>query len=139
MRRALDIRPTYSYGHYLLGLILLARRDREGALLEMQQETQEDGKRQGLAIVYYALGRKAESDAARRNASKGRRTKRIRDRRRLWIPRPERRSDAWLECAYAQKDPYLYSISRDSLLKHPESDPRYKAFLKKMNLPDGDR
>jgi hypothetical protein len=44
----------------------------------------------------------------------------------------------WLERAYAQKDPYRYTISRDSLLKAIESDPRYKAFLRKMNLPGGD-
>jgi TolB-like protein/Flp pilus assembly protein TadD len=63
-RRALDIRPTIGYGHYNLGLILLARGDRDAALLEMQQEPIDEGKRQGLAIAYYALGRKLESDAA---------------------------------------------------------------------------
>lgn len=41
----------------------------------------------------------------------------------------------WLDRAYAQKDGGLYSIKRDSLLKGLEGDPRYKAFLKKMNLP----
>ena len=64
MRRALDIRPTFGYGHYNLGLVLLERGDRDAALLEMQQETNDVGKQEGLAIVYYALGRKAESDAA---------------------------------------------------------------------------
>ena len=43
MRRALDIRPTFGYGHYILGLVLLERGDRDAALLEMQQETIDDG------------------------------------------------------------------------------------------------
>jgi hypothetical protein len=42
----------------------------------------------------------------------------------------------WLERAYAQKDAYLYSVRRDSLLKNLEGDPRYKAFLHKMNFPE---
>ena len=32
MRRALDIRPTYAYGHFILGPVLLERGDRDGAL-----------------------------------------------------------------------------------------------------------
>ncbi len=34
------------------------------ALVEVQQETVEDAQRAGMAIVYQALGRKADSDAA---------------------------------------------------------------------------
>ena len=40
----------------------------------------------------------------------------------------------WLELAYTQKAPYLYIIK--SNFKALESDPRYRAFLKKMNLPE---
>ena len=35
-----------------------------------------------------------------------------------------------------QKDPSLYLFKGDPLLKNLESDPRHKAFLRKMNLPD---
>ena len=44
--------------------VLLGGGDREAALLEMQQETADDAQQAGLAIVYVALARKAESDAA---------------------------------------------------------------------------
>jgi hypothetical protein len=64
MRRALDNRPTSAYGHYNRGLILLTRGDRDGALREMQQETIAAGKQQGLALVYYAPGRKVDADTA---------------------------------------------------------------------------
>jgi len=42
----------------------------------------------------------------------------------------------WLERAYKFRDEDLYSIKDDPLLKNLESDPRYKAFLRKMNLPE---
>ena len=35
-----------------------------------------------------------------------------------------------------QKDPSLYLFKGDPLLKNLESDPRHKAFLRKMNLPE---
>ena len=44
----------------------------------------------------------------------------------------------WLDLAYAQKDSgMLPLIKGDAMFKKIESDPRYKAFLKKMNLPEG--
>jgi hypothetical protein len=42
----------------------------------------------------------------------------------------------WLDLAYTQRDPYLYSIKGEPTLKNLEVDPRYGAFLKKMNLPE---
>lgn len=42
----------------------------------------------------------------------------------------------WLDLAYAEKDSSLYMIRGDPPLKNLEADPRYKAFLKKMNWPD---
>jgi hypothetical protein len=42
----------------------------------------------------------------------------------------------WLERAYSQKDPFLWQIKSISLMKRLETDPRYKAFLLKMNLPE---
>ena len=51
MRQVLDNRPTYSSVHYGLGLVLLERGDRNAALAEMQQETDDASKQQGLAMV----------------------------------------------------------------------------------------
>lgn len=42
----------------------------------------------------------------------------------------------WLELAYAQKDADVIYIKGDPPLKNLEGGPRYKAFLKKMNLPE---
>jgi hypothetical protein len=42
----------------------------------------------------------------------------------------------WLERAYAQKDPNLNYMKSDLRLKSFAADPRYKAFLRKMKLPE---
>jgi TolB-like protein/Tfp pilus assembly protein PilF len=136
-RRVLDIRPTYGYGHYNLAFLLLERGDRDAALIEMQQETVDEGKQEGLAIVYYALGRKAESDAALAGMLKDQANENALGIAEVYAFRGQ--SDEamhWLERAYVQKDAYLFSIKGDPLLKNLEADPRYKVFLRKMNLPE---
>jgi hypothetical protein len=42
----------------------------------------------------------------------------------------------WLERAYRQRDGGLTLITYDPLLDSVRSDARYKAFLKKMKLPE---
>ena len=37
----------------------------------------------------------------------------------------------WLERAYSQRDPYLYLIKSNTMLKPLEGDPRYKAFSRR--------
>ena len=42
----------------------------------------------------------------------------------------------WLERAYAQRDPSLYTIKGEPLFRSIESEDRYKALLRKLNLPE---
>ena len=42
----------------------------------------------------------------------------------------------WLERAYAQRDGGLVDIKGDRFLRGLAGDPRYKAFLRKMKLPE---
>jgi hypothetical protein len=42
----------------------------------------------------------------------------------------------WLDRAYAQRDSQLAYVKSDLPFKNLEADPRYKAFLRKMNLPE---
>jgi TolB-like protein len=135
-RRVLDIRPTFGYGHFNLGLLLLERDARDTALLEMQQESIDEAKQEGLAMVYHALGRKTESDAALAAMIQDQADGHALDIAEVYAFRGES-DDAmrYLERAYAQKAPYLFSIKGDYSLRSLGKDPRYKAFLKKMNLP----
>jgi tetratricopeptide (TPR) repeat protein len=136
IRRALEIRPTYTWGHFILGLVLLERGDLNAALDEIQQETADDGREAGLAMVYYALGKKAESDAAL-----ARSIKEYADGSAFEIVLVygfRGQSDEamhWLERAYVQKDSSLFQVKSYLPLKGLTEDPRFKAFLRKMNLP----
>jgi TolB-like protein len=137
LRRGLDIRPTYAYGHYYLGLLLLERGNREAPLLEMEQEATDDGKQAGLAMVYYALGRREESDTALTRLVKERADVDAFMVAAVFAFRGQLdEAMHWLERAYVQKDAGLFSVKFDLPLKNLEKDPRYKAFLKKMNLPE---
>jgi hypothetical protein len=42
----------------------------------------------------------------------------------------------WLDRAYEQRDQGFIAFVGEPLFKNIEGDPRYKAFLKKMNLPE---
>jgi TolB-like protein len=137
MRRALVVRPTFGQGHYLLGRVLLERGDRNGALLEMQQETADEVKQEGLAMIYYAIGRRMDSDAALAHMVQEHANEDASGIAQVYAFRGQ--SDAalqWLERAYIQKDPYLCYIEAELRLRSLAADPRFKAFLRKMNLPD---
>ncbi len=134
MRRALEISPTFAGGHYFLGLVLLARNQPEAALAEMQKELQAVARLGGSAMAYFALGRKAESDAALAQLIKSNRPFFISS---VYAFRGE--SDEalkWLERAYEQKDPSLLLLKSQLMFDKLEGDPRYKALLRKMNLPE---
>ncbi|HEY6618335.1 MAG TPA: TIR domain-containing protein [Steroidobacteraceae bacterium] len=136
-RRVMDIRPSFGYGHYNLGLLLLMRGAPDTALLEMQQESIDDAKQKGLAMVYHALGRKAESDAALAGMIQKLANADAIDIADVYAFRGESdESMRWLERAYAQKSPFLSGIKGDHSLKRLGKDSRYQALLKKMNFPD---
>jgi TolB-like protein/predicted Zn-dependent protease len=138
MRRGLDIRPTYAWAHYILGLILLARGEREAALREMQQETPDDGGQQaGLAIVYYALGRQAESDAALARMLKEHADMSAYIIAEAYAFRGQSgEAIHWLERAYAQKDANMLLLKCEMPQRSLAADPHFKAFLRKMKLPE---
>ncbi len=135
MRKVLEIKPRYVGASYFLGIVLLARGDPDAALTAMGRDNSAF-RIIGLPVVYWALGREAEADAALRKL-----IAEHADRYAFYIAgayayRADRdEAFKWLERAYAQKDPCLAWIKGDPLLANLEVDPRYKAFLRKMNLP----
>jgi TolB-like protein/Tfp pilus assembly protein PilF len=137
MRRVLEISPTYGGARHDLGVILVMEGKAEEALGEIQKETPLGGRAAGLVLVYHELHRKQEADAeltqleAEHSADMA-----------MWIAEAHAfrgqkdQAFTWLDRAYAQKDYFLWTIKGDPLLKNLEGDPRFKAFLKKMNLPE---
>jgi len=137
-RLALDLRPKAISQRYLLGRILLAKGELEAAREAVESEPDEGWRWMGQAIVYHALGRPADSDAAVRS---------------LITSFPEDMPfqiaeahafrgeiDAafdWLERARALRDPGLVEMKGDPLLRALEGDPRYPVLLRELGLPEG--
>jgi TolB-like protein len=136
VRRGLQITPGFVGGLYSLGLAQLMQGKLDEALASMKQEKPEYGQAEGLALVYAAMGRKADSDAAL-NTMQRRNDYFPSDFARIYAFRRDLdRALRFLEAGYETHDPDLWYIKGDPLLKNLESDPRYKAFLRKMNLPE---
>jgi TolB-like protein/Flp pilus assembly protein TadD len=135
-RRALAIRPTGIGDRYLLGLVLLARGEREAALAEMLKESDDQMCLAGSAIAYYTLGRKVDSDAALAQMIKSQ-TNRPFFISSVYAFRGE--SDEalkWLDTSNKQGESALLLLKSQLMFDKLEGDPRYKAFLKKKNLPE---
>jgi TolB-like protein/Flp pilus assembly protein TadD len=137
IRRTVELNPTFTHGHYFLGVVLLARGEPQSALTEMEEDTQEPTRLGGSAMAYFALGRKAESDGALAQLLK-RQANHPYFIAQVYAYRGET-ADAlkWLDRAYAQRDASLALLKSQESFMRLEGDPRYKVFLRKMNLPDG--
>ena len=137
VHRALQIAPTSAFNHHLLGITLLLQGRATEALAEMQQEKAPGAQALGLSLAYHALHRDRDADAALARL--------IAENGRDWafsiseayaFRAQKDPAFAWLDRAFAQRDEDLFSVKGAPLLKNLEGDPRYKAFLRKMNLPD---
>src|SRR3984893_3924109 len=136
-RRALQIARGWGSGQYYLGTALLLQGRYEAAITEYRKETLDDGELEGSAMVYFATGRKAESDAQLAEAIRHNGPSWPSEIARVYAFRGEKdRAFEWLDRAYDARDQDLYFIKGDPLLKKLEGDPRYKAFLRKMNLAE---
>ena len=137
IRKALELDPDGVYRHMLLGLVLLLQGKADAALQAMQQETDELWRLAGLPLAFHALGRRSESDAALA-ALKGE----YADVAAYQVAQVHAfRGEVdlafeWLERAYDQRDGGMTNINGDRLLRGLVGDPRYKAFLKKLKLPE---
>jgi TolB-like protein len=137
LRRALEIAPQYGTGHYFLGETLMLQGHLDAALAEFRKETLDDGQLEGSAMVHFAAGRKADSDASLAEAIRRNGDSWASEIARVYAFRGEKdHAFEWLERAYEGRDEDLYFMKDDPLFKNLESDPRYKAFLRKMNLPE---
>lgn len=137
-RKAIELAPAAAGVHYKLALVLLSRNDAQGALAEIELEPNPGWREQGLPLALDALGRKADADRALAIAEKGGpkgwayQVGLIYAHRNNLDP-----AFAWFDSAFAQRDPGVaFYLKGEPLLANIRSDPRYKALLHKLNLPD---
>jgi TolB-like protein/Tfp pilus assembly protein PilF len=136
-RKALELDDTGPGNHYNVGLILLAQGQASAALEVMQQETFPPFRQQGLILVFDALGRSSDADRELASFEKTYALNWAYSIVEAYAARGDmERAFAWLDRAYRQHDVGLVAVKTDPLLKNLASDPRFKGFLRKMNLPE---
>jgi TolB-like protein/lipoprotein NlpI len=137
-REALAISPSYSWAHWYLGVCLLEEGRYEEALNAFNDESNEAPKLAGRALVYFALKRMPEADHALATLETSYEDWPL-EVAYVYAYRNEKEEALrWLDRAYELRggDSDLPMIKNDPLLKNLEQDARYKAFLRKMNLPE---
>jgi adenylate cyclase len=119
-----------------IGNVLLARGQSEKALTEYLKQPFEGARLRGTAMAYFALGQKADADTALAQLLDNPRSDSFAIAEVYAFRRQSDDAFKWLERAYAQKNSRLTYIKGTPAMKNLEGDPRYQAFLKKMNLPE---
>ncbi len=134
-RKSIDLSENDSHG--LLAEILLETKKPAAALSECPQLTEAGSRSACMALAYHALGRKAESDAALNELERTSAASHAYKVAEVRAYRGEAdQALNWLDRAYLQRDDGLTDVNRDPLMSNLRGDPRFKAFLRKMNLPE---
>ena len=132
-RTVLSLAPGRGEAHAQLGVALLQKGDAQGALAEIEQETNDIWKMEGLPMAYHALGRKADSDAALTALI----AKYEKDGPYNIAYNYAFRGEAdkafeWLNKAIEYGDPGLGEIVTENLFDKIHTDPRWLPFLRKV-------
>jgi hypothetical protein len=131
------LNPNGPFLHWNIALAMLLRGEQAAALDEMRLENSIPSRPVGLALIYHAMGRDAESDVALQDMAIA-----ANNVSPFWFAvvyanrgEPDQ-AFVWLNRAYQAHDFYLIGIKGFPLLKNLEPDPRYRSFLRKMQLPE---
>ena len=132
-RTVLSLSPSNGGAHCQLGVALLLKGDAKGALAEIEQETSEIYKMIGLPMAHYALGRKADSDAALAALIAKYEKDGPSNIASVYAFRGEAdQAFEWLDKAVEYGDGGLGEIVTDHLFDKIQADPRWLAFLRKI-------
>ncbi len=134
--KALAIAPDFTLPQYHLGELELLDGQPERALATFRQTKVKDFSLNGQAMAEYSLG---HGDASQRTLEQL-----IAERpppstliASVYAWRGEKdRAFQWLERAYSERDASITWLKIDTFFRGLREDPRYKALLRKMNLPE---
>jgi serine/threonine protein kinase/TolB-like protein/tetratricopeptide (TPR) repeat protein len=137
IERALAIIPTADALHFALGQLDLLQGQLAEAQAEFQKQGLEPHRRMGYAMVEYASGRDKQSLQALNELIAKHAADMAYQVGDVYAWRGEKdKAFEWLERAYQQRDSGLNGIAYDPLLSSLQSDPRYGALLRKLELAD---
>jgi TolB-like protein len=137
MAHVLEISPSNRFAHYQIGNIHLLKGKAAEAAATFLSVEDETFRLTGTAMAEYSLGRPQESQRAldqliARHA--GLAAYQVAEVY-AWRRESDKAFD-WLDRAYRQRDTGLVFVKFDQLLASLRGDPRFKAFLQRMKLPE---
>jgi predicted Zn-dependent protease len=139
-RKVTELSPTAPASHTNLAQMLLAQGEQDAALAEIEKESDAGYRAYALARAYAVLGRRAESLAAIALVEKSFASNQPYNIATVYALLGKReQAFFWLERAYQRHDSELVGIppiTVDPDIKSLRGDPRYKALLRRMNLPN---
>jgi TolB-like protein/Tfp pilus assembly protein PilF len=133
LRTAMALSPKQLGAGQILCITLLLKDEPDAALVAVQQEAGVGYRRIGLALAYYALGQKKESDAVLAKAIETIEKQASYNIAFVCAFRGEAdRAFEWLDKAVLYKDPGLAQIINMPMFKNIHSDPRWLPLLESI-------
>jgi TolB-like protein/Tfp pilus assembly protein PilF len=139
-RKAVELQPNADGLHSSLALVLLAEGKHDAALAEVSRVADDTERELTLPRVLYGVGRKEDADRALAIADSKYSAKWPFEIGVLYASRKDfDRAFLWWDRAYREHSGSLVILKLaplDSGAKELSSDPRFKALLRKTNLPE---
>jgi TolB-like protein len=135
-RRLIELHPTKAGARFRYGLVLLCQGQPQGAMDQFDNDEPWYAAT-GRVLALDALGRRTEADQALALAELHWGSGMAYQISYVYAQRGE--IDAavgWLERAYLQRDAGLTAIAHDPMLRNLTDNPTFKAFLRKLKLPE---
>jgi adenylate cyclase len=134
-RHLLELDSSFAGAHCELGQILLSERRPDAALAMMSEEANQDSK-WCVTDALWALGRRTDADAFLAEArAKHADTQALPIAQSYALRGDKDEAFKWLNRAYDNRESFLYMVRQDPMLGNLRDDPRFAAFVQKMNLP----
>ena len=137
LRRALQIEPDDTYSLNQLAVVQLLQGQSSLALATFGRINDEAFRLTGIAMAEHSLGHAKESRQALDELIKKHAGDSAYEIAEVYAWRGEKdKAFEWLERAYRHNDGGLTDLKVDRLIDNLRGDPRYKALLRKLNLPE---
>jgi TolB-like protein/DNA-binding winged helix-turn-helix (wHTH) protein/Tfp pilus assembly protein PilF len=137
-RNAVQLNPAGGNVHQWLGYELLVQGKSAEALREFEKSEDPGVRRIGVMLALDALGRTREAEEVEAEEEERSANEMAANIAAFYACRKDGdRAFPWLDRGYRQRDDYLITFVGDFCFDKLKGDPRYAAFLRKMNLAGG--
>ena len=135
-RKLMEVEPNFQWTRMYAARIPLQKGDIEAASAALEKETDPTILQYFRPNIYWLQGREEEADAALKQAIEQFGDINAYAIAQMYVVRGDLdRAFEWLEKAYEQKNTGLLEIVAEPLFKNLCGDPRFDAFMRRMNMP----